>query len=73
MCAVEVLSWTRTWWSRVDDEKVKEGERLIFPGLRSRLPHPRKSARNREVERERKEERKTDRHRDPSFDGAKVF
>ena len=70
---VGVLQWTGTWWSGVDDKKVKEGERLIFPGLRSRLPHPRKSARNREVERERKEERKTDRHRDPSFDGAKVF
>ena len=63
--AVEVLSWTGTWWSRVDDEKVKEGERLIFPGLRSRLSRSRKSAKNREREKER--------HGDPSSDGAKVF
>ena len=67
LCAVEVLSWTGTWWSRVDDEKVKEGERLIFPGLCSRLLHSRKSARSREME------RKKERYGDPSSDGAKVF
>ena len=52
-----VLCWTRTWWSRVDDERVKEGKRLIFPGLRSWLLHSRESTRNRE--RERKKERQT--------------
>ena len=36
---------------------MKEGERLIFPGLRSQLLRSRKSARNRERERE-KERRK---------------
>ena len=30
---VEVLLWTGTWWSRVDDKKVKERKRLIFLGL----------------------------------------
>ena len=25
-----VLYWTGTWWSRVNDERVKEGKRLIF-------------------------------------------
>jgi len=50
---------------------VKEGERLIFPGLHSRLSHFRKSARNREIERER--ERKKERHGVSSSEGAKVF
>ena len=45
---------------------MKEGSRLIFPGLCSQLLHSRESARNRERdrervrERERKEERKKD-------------
>ena len=30
---VEVLYWTGTWWSRVDDNKVKERKRLIFLDL----------------------------------------
>ena len=47
-----------TWWSRVHDEKVKEGKRLIFPGLHSRLSRSRESARNREIKRGR--ERKKD-------------
>ena len=51
-----VLYWAGTWWSRVDDETVKEGKRLIFPGLRSRLLRSRESARNRERERERERE-----------------
>ena len=37
---------------------MKEGERLIFPGLRSWLLSSRKSARNRQIEREK--ERKKD-------------
>ena len=45
-----VLYWTGTWWSGVDDERVK-GKRLIFPGLRSQLSGSRESARNRERER----------------------
>ena len=50
-----------TWWSGVDDEKVK-GKRLIFPGLRSWHLLSRESARNRETERkkEREGERKKD-------------
>ena len=48
---VEVLQWTGTWWSGVDDKKVKE----------------------RAGGRERERERKKGRHRDPSFDGAKVL
>ena len=55
---VLVLYWTGTWWSRVDDKKVKEGKRLIFPGLCSRLSCSRESARERE---ERETERKKDR------------
>ena len=47
----------RTWWSGVDDEKVKEGKRLIFPGLVSRFSRSRESARNRDVERQRERER----------------
>ena len=66
---VLVLYWTGTWWPRVEDERVKEGKRLIFPGLHSRLPRSRESARNRERERERERERDGD----PSSDGAKVF
>ena len=53
--------------------RVKEGKRLMFPGLRSRLSRSRESTRNRERERERKGERKRDRHGDQSSDGAKVF
>ena len=53
--------------SRVDDESVKEAKRLIFPGLCSRLPCSRESARNREMK------RKKERLGDQSFDGAKVF
>ena len=49
---VLVLYWTGTWWSGVYDERVKEGKRLIFPGLRSRLSGSRESARNRERERQ---------------------
>ena len=44
----------------MDDERVKQVKRLIFPGLCSRLPRSRESARNRERERER--ERKKERH-----------
>ena len=29
-----VSYWTRTWWSGVDNKKVKERKRLIFLGLR---------------------------------------
>ena len=50
---VLVLYWTGIWWSGVDDERVKEGKRLIFPGLRSWLLHSRESARNRERERKK--------------------
>ena len=67
-----VLYWTETWWSGVDNERVKEGKRLIFPGLHSQLLRSRESARNREIEREI-DERQTDRHGDQSSDGAKVF
>ena len=52
---------------------MKEGKRLILPGLRSRLSHSRESARNREIKRKRGRERKKERHRDQSSDGAKVF
>ena len=58
---------TGTWWSGADDEKVKEGKRLIFPRLRSQPSRSRGSARNRE------RERKKGRYGDPSSDGAKVF
>ena len=51
-----VLYWTRTWWSGVDDERLKEGKRQILPGLCSRLPRSRESARNREREKERKKD-----------------
>ena len=74
-----VLYWTGTWWSGVDNERVKEGKRLIFPGLNSWLSRSRESARNREGgrererERERQKERQKDRHGGPSSDGAKVF
>ena len=44
----------RTWWSRVDDKKVKEGKRLIFPGLYSWPLSSRESVRNRKRGRERK-------------------
>ena len=39
---------------------MKEGKRLIFPGLRSWLSCSRESARNRDKEKERKEERNKD-------------
>ena len=68
-----VLYWTGTWWSGVDDQRVKEGKRLIFPGLPSRLSRSTESARNREIVRERQRERGRERHGDPSSDGAKVF
>ena len=55
-----VLYWTGTWWSGVDDERVKEGKRLLFPGLCSQLLRSRESARNREIERKRGRERKKD-------------
>ena len=57
------LYCTGTWWSGVDDERVKERKRLIFPGLRSRLSSSRESARNREREREREKVRKEDRQK----------
>ena len=44
---VLVLYWTGTWWSRVEDERVKEGKRL----LHSQLLHSRESAKKRERER----------------------
>ena len=52
LLTVGVLYWTRTWWSGVDDKKVKEGKRLIVPGFCSRPSRSRESARNRESERE---------------------
>ena len=67
--SVLVLYWAGTWCSRVDDERVKEGKSLIFPGLCSWPLHSLESARNREIERKRKKER----HGDPSSDGAKMF
>ena len=57
-----VLYWTGTWWSRVNDERVKEGKRLTFPGLHSQLLHSRESARReRETDRERERERERER------------
>ena len=50
---------------RVDDKKVTEGKRLIFPGLCSRPSYSRESARNRERERER--EREKEGHGDSSL------
>ena len=74
---------------RVNNERVKEGKRLIFPGLRTSLSRSRESARNREreggregeKEREREgreegreRERKKERNtRGPSSNGAKVL
>ena len=57
-----VLYWSGTWRSGVNDERAKEGKRLIFPGLHSQLLRSRESARNREIEidREREKERKED-------------
>ena len=40
--------------------RMKEGKRLMFPGLHSRLSRSRESTRNREREREREKERETD-------------
>ena len=59
-----VLSWTGTCSSRVDDERVKEGKRLIFPGLCSQLSCSKESGRNRESEREREREREKERKKD---------
>ena len=56
-----VLYWTGTSWSGVDNEKAKEGKRLIFPGLHSQLSQSRESARNRERESEREREGKKER------------
>ena len=49
---VLVLYWTGIWWSRFNDERVKEGKRLIFPELCSWLSHSTESVRNRERDRE---------------------
>ena len=68
---VLVLYWTGIWWSGVDDERVKEGKRLIFPGLHSWLLRSRESVRNRK--RKRGRQRKKERHGDQSSGGAKVF
>ena len=46
---------------RVNNERVKEGKRLIFPGLRTSLSRSRESARNGEREGGRKGERKRER------------
>ena len=51
-----VLYWTGTWWSGVNDERVKEGKRLIPPGLCSLLSGLRESVRNGERDRERKKD-----------------
>ena len=75
LCIGQKDCWTRTWWSGVDDEKVKEGKRLIFPGLHSQISCCRESARklqrisqkyththtHTQREREREKERQTDR------------
>ena len=76
-----VLYWTRAWWSGVDDERVEEGKRLIFPGLRSRLSCSRESARNIYRERDRDRDKKREKERkegrktvvETSSDRAKVF
>ena len=47
---IGVLYWTRTWWSGDNDERVKEGKRLVLPGSRSGLPAPGNPP---EIERER--------------------
>ena len=60
---VLVLYWTGTWWSGVDNEKVKEEKRLIFPGLRSRLSCSRESARNIYIERDRDRDKKREKER----------
>ena len=46
-----VLYWTGTWWSRVNNERVKEGKRLIFPGFHAPGNQP-------EIERQRERERR---------------
>ena len=43
---------------------MKEGKRLIFPGLHSWLSYSRESARNREIKRKRGRERKEERKKD---------
>ena len=58
--SVLVLYWTGTWWSRVDDKRVREGKRIIFSGLNSWPLHSWESAWNREIEREEEKERKKD-------------
>ena len=57
-----VVYWTRTWWPGVDDERVKEGKRLVFPGLLAGFHAPGDQPeidrkRGREREKERKKER----------------
>ena len=69
-----VLYWTGTWWSRVNDEMVKEGKRLITLGYTASFCTPGNQPEiERWRERERERGRKEERHRDPSSDGAKVF
>ena len=68
-----VLYWTRAWWSRVDDEKVKEGKRLIFPGLCSRLSNSRQSVRNRGIKRKRGRERKKTKKEGKKDTGTKAL
>ena len=60
LCLLLALYWTGTWWSGDDDERVKEGKRLVFPGVRSRPSRSRESAGNTELERQRKKQRQTD-------------
>ena len=56
-----VLYWTGTWWSGVNDERMKEGKRLIFPGLRrvSRLSRSREFSQKWRERKKEKKERKT--------------
>ena len=56
----------------MDDEKVKEGKRLIFPGFAVNFPAPGNQPEI-EIKRKRGRERKKDTKRDQSSDGAKVF
>ena len=55
--------------------RVKKVKRLIFPGLRSQLPHSRESARTRERERERegKRERASERKKKERDTGTKAL
>ena len=49
-----VLYWTGTWWSRVNDEMVKEGKRLINLGYTASFWTPGNQP---EIEREKQRER----------------